>query len=61
MMGIPVDTVLIWWPGDHSTVAYHGLGSQGIERQWRQDFYAIQGGPKAHTTSCAMGVGFSQA
>lgn len=40
-----------------STVSYHGLGSPGIERQWRQDFCAIQSGPKVHTTSCAMGVG----
>jgi hypothetical protein len=50
-------TVLIWWPGYHSTVTYHGLGSLEIERQWRQDFCAIQSVPKAHTTSCAMGVG----
>jgi len=57
MSGIPVDTVLIWWPGDHSTVTYHGLGSMGIERQWKQDFCAIQNVPKAHTVSCAMCTG----
>jgi hypothetical protein len=57
MMGIPLDTVLIWWPGDHSTVTYNGLGSLGIEGQWRQDLCAVQSVPKVHTASCAVGAG----
>jgi len=45
-MGIPVDTVLIWWPGDHSTVTYHGLGSPGIERRWRQISVSFRVAPR---------------
>ena len=40
-----------------SIVTYHGLGSLGIERQWRQDFCAIQNGSKAHTGTCSIGAG----